>query len=1216
MGRKSLIAVALLIVTALQSSAQEGSGSFEFTENKGQWDSKVKFKGELNVGSIWLQQHGFRVVQHNAEDLRRFFDNRHGNHDGGHSPHDGKTGESRRKPGIPNPQPGKETLRSHAYNVTFLGSSEAVTIVPEKAVSANTNYFIGNDPSKWATDVSTYQAVVYKNIYPNVDVRYYSDRGYVKYDIIVHPGGELNQVAMRYEGADKLSIRNNELYIKTSVGTIKELYPYAYEFNAQSGRKDVECKFELADEKTVVFKVKNYSKTSTLVVDPTIRFVSFTGSRVDEYGFTATPGPDGSLFSGSIVFGAGFQTTTGAYITDFQGPGGRGTDVGIFKFTPSGQRAWATYLGGSDGNEYPHSLICDPQGNLIVMGRTYSSNFPIKETTNKPGTGADLFITKFNQSGTALIGSIKIGGASRDAVNLVDLQQREDDHGVKSTIRFYGDDSRSEVTLDAANNIYVAAQTQSDKFPIIGTVFQPTIGGKQDGVVLKINPDCNAVIWSSFLGGSEDDGAFVLKVNPGTNDIFVAGATRSNNLPGKQGAGIRGSTDGFVTQITNNGASVIRTVYYGTTAWDAIYGLDFDKFNYPYIMGITQGGGAWPVVNVGWSIPNSSQFVAKLKQDLSGFEYSTVWGTGSNRPNISPVAFLVDRCENVYISGWGGWLQSGTDPYEMSGPRGLPLKDARKETTDNRDFYFIVIEKNANNFLYGSYFGQTGGEGEHVDGGTSRYDRLGAIYQAICANCFGSQPGPITSPFPTTRNVWAMTNGALPGGCNLAAVKIEFNFAGVTAAPKSYFNGVPDTMGCIPFTVTLADTIRNAKKYEWDFDGDGTTDLITDAFSTTYTFNNIGTFRVRLIAVDSTSCNIRDTAYLNIRVRNDPARLAFTAAKVGGCESTTFFFDNLSVPAAGKPFKPNSFTWVFGDGTAPIITGDNDQTHTFPAPGTYPVQLILTDTNYCNAPDTARRNLRIAANVRAQFVTPAMGCAPYAAYFNNTSLGGHDFLWDFGDGTTSTAENPTHLYTNLGPYTIKLTAYDTTTCNKVHDTTFTIMVNPKPTAAFTVAPIPPEVNKPNIFTNLSTGATHYKWIFGDGFEREKNTRDTVMHQYNESGVFEAMLVAFNQFGCSDTAREFVDVLIDPLLDVPNAFTPGRFGRNSIIKPEGFGIGKMVFRIYNRSGVKVFESNDRLIGWDGTYKGQLQPIGVYAYTLDVVFTDGKKTRRTGDITLIR
>jgi gliding motility-associated-like protein len=177
-------------------------------------------------------------------------------------------------------------------------------------------------------------------------------------------------------------------------------------------------------------------------------------------------------------------------------------------------------------------------------------------------------------------------------------------------------------------------------------------------------------------------------------------------------------------------------------------------------------------------------------------------------------------------------------------------------------------------------------------------------------------------------------------------------------------------------------------------------------------------------------------------------------------------------------------------------------------------------------------------------------------------------------------------------------------------------VFPKPTADFTTRPVPAQYNTPTIFSNNSAGATHYVWFFGDGDSTQKNSADTVIHQYQATNTYNACLVAVNQSGCSDTTCHPVESLINPLLDVPNAFTPGRFGQNSIIMVKGFGIEFMDWKIYNRWGQVVFESNNPFIGWDGTFNGATQPIGVYAYTLEATFFDGTKTRRKGDITLIR
>jgi gliding motility-associated-like protein len=213
---------------------------------------------------------------------------------------------------------------------------------------------------------------------------------------------------------------------------------------------------------------------------------------------------------------------------------------------------------------------------------------------------------------------------------------------------------------------------------------------------------------------------------------------------------------------------------------------------------------------------------------------------------------------------------------------------------------------------------------------------------------------------------------------------------------------------------------------------------------------------------------------------------------------------------------------------------------------------------------------------------------------------------------------PDHLYPNPGPYTIKLTVWDPATCNKMDETTVTITLQAKPSGDFTWSPDPPQPNTPTVFTpvNISSDVVKWEWLFGDGASTVKTAQDTAQHQYQRTDTFQACMVIFNTSGCSDTVCHPVAALINPLLDVPNAFTPGRFGQNAIVKVMGFGIVHMNFRIYNRWGQMVFQSTDPNIGWDGYYKGNMQPMDVYAYTLEAEYFDGSRTSKKGDITLIR
>jgi gliding motility-associated-like protein len=1197
----------------------KSQGIIEFVENKGQWDKKVKYRGMLNSGAFFIRDGGFTILQHNPNDILALSERLHGIQSA--------NGQSR---------DGSVTVNSHSWNVDFIGASPQMRIAPDKQVSTNNNYFIGNDPSKWASDCRLFQAITLQDVYPNVDVRYYTDNSTLKYDIIVKPGANVSKIALRYTGIDKLDVKNKELVTSTSLGEMKESSPYTYQFKG-GVKTEVACKYVVKDN-VVKFDLRNYDPNTTVIIDPTLVFCSFSGSSTDNWGFTATYGPDGSFFGGGIAFESStgsFPTSPGAYQTVFQGgdnaDGAGAIDIALIKLAPDGRtRMYATYLGGSS-NEQPHSLVVDGAGNLIVAGRSSSPNFPVTggAAGNIGPTGSyDIIVTKLNAAGNNLIGSKRIGGSSDDGVNITTSRS-----GTNLLMRNYGDDGRSEVIIDGGGNIYVASSTRSSNFPASAGSFQPSFGGgSQDGVVLKFNSNVSSLLFASFLGGSGDDAGYVLSLAPNGN-IFVGGGTTSNNLPGSSAGTVGPSNhgpaattpiDGYLVVVSNDGSTPIRSTYLGTSGIDQVYGVQFDRFGFPYVMGQTTG--AWPVLNAAFSNAGGKQFIAKLQPDLSAFVYSTVFGTGSATPNISPIAFLVDRCENVYVSGWGGHFFDNNN-FNSAGTSGLPITpDAIKSTTDGRDFYFFVLERNATAQLFGSFWGennnvQANPGSDHVDGGTSRFDQNGVIYQAICGNC---RLGQNVLPYPTTPGAWSTTNNTSTtsgGGCNLTMVKIAMNLAGVGAQVQSAIDGVPrDTAGCVPLTVDFTDSVRNAVWYEWNF-GDGTPTVgplpAATGFTQSHTYNAIGTYQVMLIAIDSSTCNIRDTSYIHIRVGDLRASVAFQPVKLNPCDSFKYRFDNLSVAPPSKPFGPRSFVWDYGDGSPKDTTGSASVFHSYPAPGTYNVILQLIDTSYCNSPESDTIQLRVSAIVDAQFTTPPTGCAPYTATFNNTSVGGLTFQWFFGDGGTSTAINPTYTYNTAGSYDVVLIATDPNTCNVTDTARFTINVFDNPLASFSYTPIVPIENTAHTFTNQSSpDAVRFRWDFGDGDTLLTTSRSPVVHQYNTTGTFNACLRAYNAAGCFDDTCQQVTTLIVPLVDVPNAFTPQTGNQNSIVYVRGFGISKMRFIIWNRWGQKVFETDNRLQGWDGKYKGAVQPMDVYAYTLEVEFFDGTKTTKKGDITLIR
>ncbi len=1150
----------------------------EFTENKGQWDNNILYNGKINNGQFALTTTGYKVLKYDAAQLEKYEKESHMN-------------------------TGKNTLiNGQVWNVNFLQSNVKAHVISNKQLQGIDNYFIGNDASKWGTGCKSFTEVSYKNLYDNIDVNYYSSNGTLKYDVIVYPNADISKIKIQYDGVNKIKKdKYGSLLVETSIGTFKELSPYTYQI-INNQKKVVECSYKIKDN-VLSFEIGTYDKNTTLVIDPTLVFSTHSGSTVDNWGFTATYGPDETFYGGGDVRGTGFPVSSGAFQANFNTGT---TDIGIIKLSANGTtKVYATYIGGS-GAEQPQSLICDPQGNLIIAGRTSSANFPATVTLGTKG-GFDIFLCKLNANGTALIGSMILAGSVDDGVNI------EPTRSARNSLQYnYGDDGRSEVNLDASGNIVLASCTQSTNFYTTPNAIQPAKSGAQDAVFIKVNPTLTVAIFSTFFGGNGDDAAYVVNVKPDDGNIYFAGGTASTNLPGNTTGVIQpnnaGGIDGFITVIKPDGSALIQTTYLGTPQTDQIYGIQFDKFNFPYVMGLSLGN--MPIINSSYANAGSHQFISKLKKDLSGYVYSTIFGTNTTLANISPVALLVDKCENVYVSGWGGEVYTNNYPFTNAGTFGLPItSDAIKTTTDGRDFYYFVLEKNGASQLFGSFFGgnQTPSQlSEHVDGGTSRFDPKGAIYQAACASCGGLQGSTTGGPGYTTLTGTFSPNNQSSGGCNLGMTKIRFNLTGVGADLRA-----SDTMGCVPLKVDFSDQFLNAVSYEFDF-GDGTPMVPTTSPTIAHTFNTTGFFKVRMIAIDLNSCNLRDTSYKFIRVRNDRAMVDFTGVKQLPCLNLSYLFTNLSIPPAGKPFSANSFKWNFDDGSPIITTGTGSQLKTYANAGVYNVKLYLNDTNYCNSPDSAIKQFRLSPTVKADFIVND-GCAPYTTTFKNQSLAGDTFEWTFGDGGTSTASDPTYTYNLPGTYTVILIVNDPSTCNKTDTIKKVVKVNPTPVADFSFSPLPAQINTPTQFANLSIDASIYKWKFGDG---DSSSLTNPLYQFNSSNTFNVCLTASNVFGCADTICKPVISLIQPLLDIANALTPNGDGKNDMVFVRGFGIKTINWRIFNRWGQIIFETNQRNVGWDGKYKGVLQPMDSYAYTLLVELSDGQKIKKSGDITLIR
>lgn len=1166
---RSFTFIALYLLLTLRAAAQQKDmpPPLLFIPNEGQWEQPFLYKGVSPSADIYLEHGGITYLVGDETNPSKI--------------HDYKEGHTRQAP----------LLKYHAYKMKWLGANENALAEGAKKQSFYHNYFLGNDPSRWKGNVGLFGNVDYKNLYPGIDLHLSSDKGQLKYDFIVYAGSDADQVRLRFEGLDGMRIsKEGNLQLQTSVGTVTEMAPYAYQY-VNGDMKEVPCRYKLDGTELYFSFPKGYDKSQNLIIDPTIVFATLTGSTSDNWGFTATYDAAGNLYAGGIVNGMGYPLVTGAIQPTF---GGGTWDIAISKFNAAGNGLiYSTYLGGNQ-DDMPHSLVVDAANELVLAGKSRSSNYPVTTGAFDPiyNDSFDIVVTKFNAAGTALIGSTYVGGSGNDGINI-----NSDFSADINTLKFnYGDNSRSEVIVDRQNNVYVAASTRSSNFPLTANAAKNSLGGQQDGVFFKLNATLTAMMYGTYIGGSSTDAAYALALDTGQTHVYVAGGTQSTDFHtavttgGWRNTYQGGLADGFVCRFLNSGTYPLqKATFVGTNAYDQCFGVQTDLENSVYTMGQTLG--AFPVSAGVYSNAGSRQFLLKLDSLLGTAAYSTVFGSGTaTHPNISPVAFLVDTCQNVYISGWGGNISGGSTTTN------LPVTtDAFQPATDGNDFYFIVFSKNAINLLFASFFGSAG-KGEHVDGGTSRFDPNGVVYQAICAACGPGQG------FPATPGAYSTTKGST--NCNLGAVKIAFNLGSVKAVASAN----PNVTGCAPLTVNFGNTSSNATSYFWDFD-DGTP--TSTAVTPTHVFTHPGTYNVLMVAINPNACKTRDTVKLRIVVSSDTIRAGFEMVLLDTCTNPRINITNTSQPMPGHTLSQATFQWFFGDGASSTL--QNPGTHNYSGSGTYNVMMIMTDTAACNSPDTVLKTLTInQALVDAAF-TGGSFCMGDTASFTNNSVNGNTYHWSFGDGSTSTASNGTHLYTAPGTYTVRLSAFNPSTCNKVDSAVQTVVVKPNPTAGFSYTPLIPQTNMPTSFFNQSLNAVRYQWSFGDN---SSSTEENPVHGYNRTGDYQVCLTAINDLGCADKVCRTIHSDIQPLADVPTGFSPNGDGSNDVLYVRGYSIQTLDFRVFNRWGEQVFETHNQSVGWDGTYKGKAQEMDAYAFILQVTFYDGTTMKKQGNVTLLR
>ncbi|MBL7964831.1 MAG: gliding motility-associated C-terminal domain-containing protein [Flavobacteriales bacterium] len=1250
MNGRCLVLVQILLIS-LAVRAQTG---VRFIENKGQWPREVVFRADLAGAVAWVEQGAVVIDRYDADMVAHL----HGAH----------AGEA---PGDPS-----QPIRHHAVRLRFVDATGPVAAEGLGEREGLHNYILGRDPAGWTNGCRGFTAVRFRELYPGIDVVLRAVNGGLKFDVVVIPGADVSRVKVTYDGADQVDLIDGRLTVHTSLGPLTETIPASWwttdPYAMAAEREPAVCAYR-KEGPYISYTAPPAHDGHFLVIDPVLKFSTYSGSLSDNFGYTATFDRDGFLYSGSSSFGMGYPTTVGAYQTTHAGGNGLGSgiDMALTKYDSTGTfLRWSTFLGGSN-DELPHSLIVNASDELFVLGTTSSPDFPTTANAfdnsfnggsalNLLGlgsnyvNGSDMVIARLSADGGTLLASTFLGGSGNDGMNTAT--------GLKFN---YADEIRGEILLDANDNVFVVSCTQSTNMPVSSSAVQATFaGGTHDAYAAKLDASLTTLIWGTYFGGSAADAGYSCELDVQGN-LYITGGTRSADLPTSTGAVqpafLGGNADAFVARLSADGSALLAATYWGTSAYDQAYFVELDKQGSVYLFGQTQAPGTQLIFNAPFNQPNSGQFLSKLSAGLNTQLWSSRFGTGGGTPNISPTAFLVDYCRKIYVSGWGSSIQGGT-----LSTTGLPITgDAFQLTTTGNDFYLAVFDIDMGALEYATFFGGDLSQ-EHVDGGTSRFDRRGRVYQSMCAGCGGNSDMPI-APLP---GAWSPTNNST--NCNNGVFKFDFNLPVVVAD----FN---TTLACHPSPVGFQNTSYGAVGYLWDF-GDSNQSTST---SPTHVFPGPGVYTVTLIASDPNSCNLADTIQQQVVVLGnasyslDPVQLcAGSSAQIGLLPIPDPGIQYLWSPPTGlssitvanpiaSPASTTNYQLLISNGVCTDVVQQTvqvvqasvgagpDQTVCGPnatvllgasSPAgadqyIWSTSPLFTDT--LNSPlgnPTATVSVTATAwfHVQASFgpctavdsvlITVELGlaslagdsliCADETASLSLVGVEtGSTIVWspeeliDDGQGTTLAAVSPLETTT----YGVSVTSPAGCTWSS----TITVNVSPVSGAEVTAGVDQPIVLAGTVVQLNATPATGVTYSWAPALLVSDPTIANPIAVINATTTF---TVTVSDGICTRSATVTVRVYEfrcdDPDIFVPNAFTPNGDANNDVLYVRGRFITELLFRVFDRWGEMVFETTDQRIGWDGTFKGRASDPAVFVYYLDVVCEDGQTFFQKGNVTLIR
>ncbi|MBU4231783.1 MAG: SBBP repeat-containing protein [Desulfobacterales bacterium] len=577
-----------------------------FIENKGQLDQQVRYYDRGAGRTMFFTPKGVILGLNRAES--------------------GQKKEAMVNPVHPGPphQPGNRH-RAAVVRLLPVGMQKGVTLAGLEPQEYKVNYFMGKDPKKWHTNIPTYKAVIYREAYPGIDLKFYGQGQELEYDVVVKPGADPSQVKFAYQGIKTMEVTpGGDLALNLPDGSVlMQKKPMVYqEIAGQRVAREGKFRVQQGTAHLVYgFEVASFDPAYPLVIDPVV-YSTYLGGSYEDYGLAIAVNKSGEAvitgYTQSHILYNNFPEAYARYL--YSGK----KDVFVTKFKSDGSGlVFSTYLGG-DNDEEGRGIAVDLEGRICLTGNTYSEDFPTTGAYQGDKEGVyDAFVTKLAADGGSLIFSTYLGGTSSD----------------------YG----RGIAVDDSKNVYVTGNTMSNNFPVQAALF-PTYGDGKDAFVSKFSPS-GSLLFSTYLGGSSSDDGAGIAVSP-AGKIYVTGNTNSSNFPMANALynTINAFTpDAFVTCIRADLGGLAFSTFLGGNGSDYGNAVALDTTGHVYVGGNTYST-VFPTHNALYPVNGgkADAFLTKFEPNGDALVFSTFLG-GSEADHCYSIA--VGRSDEVTLTG-------------------------------------------------------------------------------------------------------------------------------------------------------------------------------------------------------------------------------------------------------------------------------------------------------------------------------------------------------------------------------------------------------------------------------------------------------------------------------------------------------------------------------------------------------------------------------------